>query len=150
DLGIDSHRLDIKFLARPSDSDRYFSSIGDEHSPNHQTLQDGFRFSRNALSPSCPSVETLRAAIACAVTGIASSRERDHTSTMRAFAAATAWGAAARTSRTYPVTALSRSEAGTVVWMSPISRARVAEKRAPVRKSSLAADRPIFARTKGE
>ena len=47
-------------------------------------------------------------------------------------------------------TAASSSAAGTTSWTRPISRARAAEKRAPVRNSSRAADRPIFASANGE
>ncbi len=66
------------------------------------------------------------------------------------MAAATASGPAVSNSLMYESIVASRADAGTTAWTSPISLARAAEKRAPVRNSSRAAERPILARANGE
>src|SRR5438128_511913 len=59
---------------------------------------------------------------------------------MRAFASAIARGPAFNSSWTRPSTAASRSASGTAARTRPISRARTASNRSPVRNSSRAAD----------
>src|SRR6185436_19945800 len=65
-----------------------------------QTVHDDFRFSRNARSPSWPSVDTRRSAIAAAVTAVTSAGARPTTFLISAFAAATASGDAESSSCT--------------------------------------------------
>src|SRR4029453_11184138 len=72
-------------------------------------LHEGFRFSRNALSPSWPSGDTLSFAMTDAVVAAASMVERCRTSRISALAAAIAPGALARISRTYSATRISSS-----------------------------------------
>ncbi len=75
---------------------------------------------------------------------------RPATCAISAFAAETAPGADVTSSRTYRSLVVSRSASEQTACTRPISRARAAAKRAPVRNSSRAADVPIFATTKGE
>ena len=82
-------------------------------------------FSRNARSPSCPSGDTRRAAIAAAVIGIASAIGRPHTRGISAFAAAIGFRSRASAARaTYRLTAASSSAAGTTLVDEAGSRAR--------------------------
>ena len=69
---------------------------------------------------------------------------------MSALAAATACGPLARMASTTRRTSSSSASGSTTACTRPISRARSAEKRAPVRNSSRAADGPTFATTNGE
>ena len=94
---------------------------------------EGARFSRKARNPSWPSGDTRLAAIVLAVIGAASSIDSPATSRMSALVAATASGPAASTSFRHEATAWSSPAAGTTWWTRPISWARRAEKRAPVK-----------------
>src|SRR5262245_4349233 len=73
-IGKDRNRLDAELAARLDDANGNLAAVRDQQTSNHERLQPGFRFSRNARSPSCPSVDTLRSASAAAVSGIARSK----------------------------------------------------------------------------
>ena len=79
--------------------------------------------------------------------GAGLSAGRPWTPRTRAFAAATAPGAAWSRSRTQASTAASSSSSLTTRWTRPIAAARATPKRSPVRKSSRAAEAPIFRTT---
>src|SRR5262249_10583719 len=103
-VGVDRDALDAELAAGADDANRDLAAVRHQQAPDHRahplrpllpsvslsSIQPGLRFSTHARSPSCPSAETRRSAIAAAVTAIASPTLRNHTSGMRALAAATA------------------------------------------------------------
>src|SRR5262245_29910734 len=141
-VGIDRDALDPGLAARPGDADRNLAAIGDQHTTERHAFQLGLRFSRNARSPSWPSSDTRWVVMPMTSSGCAPAISR-----INAFAFAMPCGPAVSTSSTLRLTAASRSEAGTTSWTRPISLARAAPNRVPVRKNSRAADMPIFLRT---
>src|SRR5262249_1439577 len=78
-VGKDRNRLDAELAARLDDANGNLAAVRDQQTSNHERLQPGFRFSRNARSPSCPSIDTLRSASAAAVSGIERSKGSSHT-----------------------------------------------------------------------
>jgi hypothetical protein len=52
-IGVREHGdgLDLELAARADDAEGDFAAVGDQETFDHE-LQEGFRFSRNALSPS--------------------------------------------------------------------------------------------------
>src|SRR3954462_11908549 len=97
-MRIDGNAFEIGLATRARDTDRDFAAIGDQHAPERHALQLGFRFSRKARRPSCPSAETLCEAIALVVTPITSSGWAPAISRIRVLALAIPVGLAARTS----------------------------------------------------
>src|SRR6185369_4019220 len=118
-IRIDGDGWNSELTAGPNDADGYLAAVGDQNPTQrltHElrlTFQFAFRFSRNARSPSCPSLETLCAAIASAVSPAASDAPRAQTRGMRAFAVAMASGAPLRNSFTYMRVMVSSSLVGT-------------------------------------
>jgi len=95
---VDRDRFDAEFPRRMADPHGNLAAVGDQKALDHD--QRGFRLSRKARKPSCPSGDTRRVAIARAVMDVTSSTARPETAGISAFAAATASGAADKTSST--------------------------------------------------
>src|SRR5689334_10027051 len=148
-----SHGFDAELAAGPDDPEGDLAAIGDQQAPDlarhcsrdggsRHSIHDGGRLARNAPMPSWPSFDTRRSAIASIEYSTALSRGRWLMAPISAFAAASASGPEVTRSLTYFATTRSRSAASATACTSPISFARSAEKRAPVRNSSRAAERP--------
>ena len=99
-IGIDRDGFDSKLAAGARDPHGNLAAIRDEEPFDHALppAQPGGLFSRKALSPSWPSAETRRFAIAAAVIAAASATLRGQTAGISAFAAATASGPAVSSS----------------------------------------------------
>src|SRR5262245_41071562 len=136
--------------AGANDPEGDLAAVGDEQPLDQRRAHAGFSLARKARRPSWPSDETRCEAMAAVVMAIASRGARPHTLGMSALDAATPVGAADRISSRYLSTSVSSATAATTLCTSPISFARAASKRIPVRNSSRAADGPIFGRTYGE
>ena len=98
-VGVDRHALEPRLAAGAGDADRDFAAIGDEDATDHRT-HFGFRFSRNARIPSCPSAETRCSAMRSVVTPMTSAGRLPCISLINSLAAAIAEGAEVRISRT--------------------------------------------------
>src|SRR6266550_7377632 len=72
-LGVHRDAFDPELAAGLNDSNRDLATIRNQQPSDHEPLQPGLRFSRNARRPSCPSSDTRRLARAAAVIGTAAS-----------------------------------------------------------------------------
>ena len=163
---VDGDRDDAHRAAGANHTASDLAAIGDQHAPNHRGgVSSRLGFADPALPPlahdACAFRET-RGALPGLQVRRAGWRSPRPSATARRREAGHARCSAAPSSprsRTAPLsgraatcrsTARSSRSAVTTSWTRPISLARAAENRVPLRQSSRAADRPILRTTNGE